>query len=65
MAKNSIPNLTRIQAALVKKLTKNEMFKTIPSDKNCGFSIIKTEHLTEHGSTEHLNDVDVYQMLLQ
>ena len=40
-----VPNITRMQAALIKKLKKNETFKIISADKNCGFAIIETDHL--------------------
>ena len=50
------PNLTGMQAGLIKRLEKNEIYKVISADKNCGFAIIKTEHLTERIVTDHLGD---------
>ncbi len=44
-----IPNLTQMQKALLKQLTKNEIFKVVSADKNCGFVLIETEHLTGIG----------------
>ena len=48
---------------MIKKLKKNETFKIISADKNCGFALIETEHLTEHGISEHLNDEYVSQRI--
>ena len=59
------PNLTPMMNGLIKKLGKNEMHKVISADKNCGFAIIETEHLTERGVSEHLGNPTVYKRLTQ
>ena len=48
---------------MVKQFKKIETFKIISADKNCGFALIETEHLTEHGILEHLNDEYVSQRI--
>jgi len=58
-----VPNITRMQAALIKKVKKNETFKIISAGKNYGFTLIESEHLKERGVSEHLNNEDVYQRI--
>ena len=57
------PNLTGMQAGLIKRLEKNEIYKVISADKNCGLAIIETEHLTERVVIDHLGDVTTYNIL--
>ena len=57
------PNLTPLQSALVKKLGKNEVFKVMTADKNCGSAIAETECVTEQSVNEHLSNSDVYKRL--
>ena len=58
-----LPNLTPMQQALVTYLEKNEIYKIISLDKNCGLGIINTDHLTERNVSEHLSNSNVYKQL--
>ena len=54
-----------MENGLVKRLSKNEKFKVISVDKNCGFAVIEIEHLPERGVSEHLGNSKVYQRLIK
>ena len=56
-SKNIWVNMTLLQKGFMRKQGKNEVHKIISTDTNCGLSVIKTEHLTEHGIKDHLNNV--------
>ena len=47
----------------MKQLQKNEIYRIILADKNCGFSVIEIEHLTERGTIDHLKNAEVYRQL--
>ena len=57
------PNITGMQAWLIKQLEKNETYKVISVDNNCGLVIIETEHLTKRMLTDHLGDVTTCRRL--
>jgi len=59
------PNLTPMQNGFIKRFGKNEIYKIISADKNCGLAVIETEHLTERGVKDHLRNADVYKRLSQ
>ena len=58
--KDIIPNLMPDKEAMLKRLKKHKFLKIISADKNCGFVLIKTDHLTERGVNEHLKNAEVY-----
>ena len=57
------PNLTPLQSGLIRKLDKNETFKVMTADKNCGSAITETEYVTEQSVIEHLSNSTVYKKL--
>ena len=59
------PNLTEIQAGLIKRLSKNKTYKVTTADNNCGLTIIKTEHLAKRMVTDHLGNATTYKRLIK
>ena len=45
--KDIIPNLMPDEEAMLRRMKKHKFPKIISADKNCGFVLIKTDHLTE------------------
>ena len=52
-----------MQKGLAKQLHKNDDYKVICTDKNCGLAFIEMACLTEKGVTEHLSNHNVYQKM--
>ena len=52
-----------MQRGLAKQLHKNDVYKVICTDKNCGLAFIETARLTEKGVKEHLSNHNVYQKM--
>ena len=61
--KPCFPNLTPLHNKLINYLNKNTTHKVTAADKNCGFVIAETAHLTEGGVQEHLSNESVYKRL--
>ena len=54
-----------MQNGFIERFGKDEIYKIILADKNCGLAVIETEHLTEREVGDHLNNADVYKRLSQ
>ena len=59
--KDICSNLMPDKEAMIKSLKRHEFLKVIPADKNCGFVLIETDHITERGLNKHLGNTEVYQ----
>ena len=52
-----------MQQALARRLEKNDIYKVIDSDKNCGQALIEVEYCTERSVSDHLSDTTVYRRI--
>ena len=57
------PNLTSMQAGLIKRLDKNKTYKVISADKNCGLVIIETEYPSKIMVIDQLGNATTHEML--
>ena len=56
-------NLTPMQRGLSTSMHKNDIYKVMCDDKNCGLAIIDKARLAEKGVVEHLSNHNVYQKM--
>ena len=57
------PNTTPLQSGLIRRLGKDDVFKVLTADKNCGSAIAEIEYVTEQSVREHLSNSNIYKRL--
>ena len=57
------PNTMPFQSGLIRRLGKDDVYKVLMADKNCGSTIAKIEYITEQSVSEHLSNSNIYKRL--